>query len=102
MLVNKLTTPEVWILKLSNSDEVIAKIVDYDNDEYFVTNPYVLVAGQKGLQFSPMLLMGDIDSRVSINKSNVVARCKPSKSMLESYEQSTSAIALPIKQGIII
>jgi len=102
MLISKIPVGSIMVFKLSNSDEVIAKIVEYDDKDFIVESAFVLIMGQKGMQFSPMLIMAEPDSKVTINRSNIVARCPPSKTMLGAYEQATSAIVLPSKQGIIM
>jgi hypothetical protein len=101
MLVQK-NKDEIVILKMCNGDEIITKITNTLVNEYTVENPFVLIMGQQGMQFSPMLIMGDGDEPVTINKNSVVARAKPSKTMLTSYESATSKIAIPSKPGIII
>lgn len=101
MLVSK-QTPEIFVLKLSNSDEIIVNVLSQDANEYTVENPLVLIMAQQGMQFSPMLIMGDEGAPQYISKAHVVSRTKPSVSMLASYEKATSKIALPTKQGIIL
>ena len=101
MLVQK-NKSEIAILKLCNGDEVITKITDSTDLEYTVESPFVLIMGQQGMQFSPMLIMGDVDHPVTINKCSVVARTKPSKNMATGYENATCTIAVPAKSGIII
>lgn len=95
-------SPEILILKLSNSDEIIVNVLSQDDAEYTVENPFVLIMGQQGMQFSPMLIMGEEGATQYISKAHVVSRTKPSANMLEGYKKSTTKIVLPAKQGIIV
>lgn len=102
MLISKNTKPEISIFKLSNGDEVVASIQEFDGAEYKVENPFVLINTQTGPQFAPMLMMADLEATTSIYASSVVARCKPSPAIVTGYEKSTSKIMLPPQQGIIV
>ena len=101
MLIEKQKV-DISILKLCNGDEVIAKVIGTNDQEYTVENPFVLIMAQQGMQFSPMLIMGDPESEVQILRASVVAKAKPAKGMLTGYESATSKIAMPQKQGIIV
>jgi hypothetical protein len=102
MLVQKQNIPNIQVLKLDSGEEIIANIVQHDADNYWVNNPFVLIAGQSGLQFSPYLLMADPNAKVKIFRSHVLAECDPSKGILDGYEKATSTLVLPQKQGIIV
>lgn len=101
MLIEK-NKDSVRILKLINGDEVIAKVTSQTDGDLIVENPFVLIMGQQGMQFSPMLIMGDPDVPVTLYKSSIAANAAPAKNMLQGYEKATSKIAIPSKQGIII
>lgn len=101
MLVQR-NKEEVRILKMVNGDEVIAKVTSQSDTEFVVENPFVLIMGQQGMQFSPMLIMGDPEVPVTLYKSSIVANADPAKGMLQGYEKATSKIAIPTKPGIII
>lgn len=102
MLVAK-NSPEILVLRLVNNDEIITNVIQQDDKEYIVENPFILIMTQEGgMQYSPMLVMGEAGAPITIYKSGVVARTIPSKKMKDVYEKSTQKIVMPIKQGIII
>ncbi|PWU00804.1 MAG: hypothetical protein C5B52_08275, partial [Bacteroidetes bacterium] len=86
--------PEIRVLKLNNGEEVIAQVKSRSDSGLSVEKPYILVATQKGAQFSPFLLMGDLDASVLIYTRNIIAECRPSKDFLEGYERAISPIVL--------
>jgi len=58
---------KIYTLKLSDSTEVIAKIVKADAFSVDITNPMSLVPTQQGLQMLPSLMSADPDKNVTIN-----------------------------------
>jgi len=45
-------TNKVYTLKLTNADEVVAKVIEDNTDHYVVENPLSAVPTEKGIQYN--------------------------------------------------
>ena len=93
---------ELILARLSNGEELIAKIIPGGNDEYLLIRcPRVVRIiqesnGQAAIQLVPPMLMGDDAATYKLNWSGVVIYSgKPDPAKEKYYLQSISSIALP-------
>lgn len=91
--------PYIGVFKLSSGDEFISRVVEETSTEYTFEKPRCLVPTQNGLQFAPLMMLGDVNANVVIPKPLI--RTKPSDALLSQYESVISSILLPKKSGII-
>ena len=99
MLLQKQTMPYVGVFKISSGEEFIGKVVNETATSYTISKPLCMVGTDKGFQFAPFIMMGDMDSDVELPKP--VIKTRPNNKILEQYETATSPIALPKKSSII-
>jgi hypothetical protein len=103
MLVNKNLTGSIVCFKISNGDEVIAKIVSETAEGWVLSRPCTLIPSTQGLSFIQSLMAIDIDTQVPLNRVSVILGPVPVVEQLESYYiQSTTSISTPDKSGIIV
>jgi len=94
----------VVVMKLTNGDEVIAKVIDVSDTHFEVNNPRVLMlqdagGGRMGASFVPMLLLGE-DEGIIINRSGIAAwTYKVAKAHSDHYLQSVSNIEIVSSLG---
>jgi len=94
------TVPYVGIFKLNSGEEFIGKVVDETATMYTIAKPLCMVGTDKGFQFAPFIMMGDMDADVKLPKP--VIQTKPNGKILEQYESATSPIAMPKQSSIIV
>lgn len=99
LLQKQQTVPYIGVFKLNSGEEFIGKVVAETDSVYTISKPLCMVPTDKGFQFAPLVMMGDLDEDIILPKPVILAR--PNKQILDQYETSTSAIALP-KRGSII
>lgn len=95
----KKDTPYINIFKLNSGEEFIAKVVEETMIEFVVIKPLCMIPTEKGVQFAPLMMMGDMGSKVSLPKP--VIHTDPDEKLKELYESSISPIVLPQKKSII-
>jgi hypothetical protein len=78
----------------------IGKVVAETATMYTVSKPLCMVGTDKGFQFAPFIMMGDMDADVEVPRPAI--QTTPNEKILEQYEAATSPIALPKKGSIII
>lgn len=95
----KQEVPYIGVFKLSSGDEFISRVIDENALEYTFEKPRCLVPTQNGLQFAPLMMLGDVNANVIIPKPLI--HTKPSDALLSQYESVISGIVLPKKSSII-
>jgi FAD/FMN-containing dehydrogenase len=108
LIENKPTTNDVVCIKLSNGDELIAKIADQNPQTLFVTKPMLMIlsqdprTGQPGVQMAPFWIMGaDSSVKFPIAQNHVVCMVKANADATKNYISQTSGIAIP-SSGLIV
>jgi len=108
LIENKPTTNDVVCIKLSNGDELIAKIADQNPQTLFVTKPMLMIlsqdprTGQPGVQMAPFWIMGaDSSVKFPISQNHVVCMVKANADATKNYISQTSGIAIP-SSGLIV
>jgi len=71
----KIELNKVYTLKLTNADEVVAKIVEDNADHYVVENPLSAVPTEKGIQLIFTVFTGDPKQNITINKTAIAMIC---------------------------
>lgn len=95
MLIDKgITVGEVVTMKLTSGEEVIAKLVEDNNDYYKVSKPMVLSMTAQGIGMAPYLFTVNPDKDIKIFKSNITVSEVTDKQFADSYTQGTTGIAL--------
>lgn len=103
MLIEKSIQPnEVVSLKLSNGDEIIAKLVERTETTVTVSKPLLMIlsadpqTGRPGVQMAPFFMLGaDKDSKFPINKSHIMCMMLANAEAKAGYTQNTTGLAIP-------
>lgn len=96
----QLNIHEVYSIKISNGDEIVAKVVADDGDTITVSNPLTVIPGRDGIQLMPSLFTADLDTFVTVNKANISMFANVREQVRDSYIESTTGIA-PVRKQII-
>jgi hypothetical protein len=91
---------DVKIVKLSNSQEIIAKIMSSDDQTINVESPLVLQpmrSSETSLSIGmvPFTWAGRPDSWIGLNKSHVLCIMEPEEELKTQYLAGLSGITLP-------
>ena len=103
MLIDKpITENDIVSIKLSNGDEIIAKLSEITESKITITKPLLMVlsqdprTGQPGVQMAPFWMMGsDPSSKYAINRSHVIVVTKSNTDAASSYISQTTGLAMP-------
>ena len=88
----KLEAGKVYTLKLHNADEVVAKIVEDNDDNIVVTQPLSAVPTEKGVQLIFTVFTSDPKENITINKSAIVMICQTREEVSDHYIEATTGI----------
>ena len=91
---------KIYSLRLSDSSEIICKIVSTDSNETIISNPFSLIPTQQGVQLLPAMMSADETKNVTINTNNITIYTETNKDIIASYIQASTGIVTPTK-GIL-
>ena len=91
---------KTYSLRLSDSSEIICKIVSSDSNETIISHPFSLIPTQQGVQLLPAMMSADETKNVTINTNNITMYTETNKDIIASYIQASTGIVTPTK-GIL-
>ena len=97
----KLELDSIYTIKISNGDELVAKITGEDDATYTVTRPLTVVPGREGIQMIFSLFTANPDKNVSINKTAVAMICQTREEVGDHYLEATTGLK-PVRKPSII
>lgn len=102
MLINKgYSNGDIVAFKLVNGDEIVARIVDSNGDNWKVDRPCTVVPSQQGIGLMQSLFSADLNTPVEIRREHVMMHA-PVIAQLEShYIQTTTGIETVPKGSIL-
>jgi len=86
---------DIVAIKLVTAEEVIAKVVEEDDNSIKVSKPMMLVHTPKGLAMSQFLMMQDVKDAIEISTSNIIAITKANSVASSQYSQTVTSIKAP-------
>ena len=81
-------------LKLTSSEEVIARFVEEDDTSITVEKPMALMMAQNGPGLGPFTFTVNPDAQLKLNKTGILFVTKSDPEMAKQYIESTSGIAM--------
>ena len=97
----KLEIGNVYTIKLTNADEVVAKIVEINDDHYVVAQPLSAVPTEKGIQLIFTIFTADPKENITINKTAVAMICTTAEQVSDHYLEATTGIK-PVRNSKIL
>ena len=103
MLVSKsrYEPDDIISFKLTNGDEIVAKLVEETDTTYVVSKPTVVIPSPQGLGLIQAMFSGNMEKKIEINKSHVVMSIETVHKMRDYYIQTTTGIQ-PVSKGSIV
>ena len=81
-------------IKVSNGDELVARLVETKPNGYLVSKPLAIMATPQGIGLGPFSFTVNPDTKIEINKHAVVFIAKTDSDMAKQYISSTSGIKM--------
>ena len=93
---------KVYTFKLTNADEVVAKVIEINDIHYVVSQPLSAVPTEKGIQLIFTIFTGDPNENITINKTAVAMICQTRDEVSDHYLEATTGIKAVRKPSIIM
>jgi hypothetical protein len=93
MLVsNKYEKDDTITFKLTNGDEIIAKIVEDNDREFIVSKPCTVMPSQQGIGLIQSLFTSELNKSIAIDKSHVMMHAPTISDIEAHYLKTTTGI----------
>lgn len=97
----KIEKNQVHSFKFVSGEEVIARVMDFDNDWISVSDPVAVAPGPQGMGLIPAMFTVDHDQTIAINIHNCVLVGHTDESVRVKYIQATTGLTVPDKKIVM-
>lgn len=98
---SKIADGDIASFKISNGDEIVAKIISQTDSTYTLSKPCLVVPSERGIGLMQAMFSGDPDKDVELNKSSIMMSALTIDQLQMHYIKTTTGIE-PITRGGII
>ena len=92
---------DIWTIKLTSGEELVAKIIEIYDDHYMVDKPVSVAPTAQGMQLIPSVFTANTDDLIKINTSAITLMAKTSSDVRDSYVNATSKVKVPEKKIVL-
>ena len=93
MLVSpKYERDEIVTFKLVNGDEIVAKVVEENDNGFTISKPCTVMPSQRGIGLLQSLFTSDLSKNVVLDKKHVMFHASTQKEVESHYIQTTTGI----------
>jgi hypothetical protein len=97
----KLEAKEIYTFKLVTGEEVVAEVLEVEDDHYIISKPTTIMPNNEGkMQMVPSAFTMELDADVQINTSAIAMIFVANESVKASYKKATTGIEVPEKKII--
>jgi len=96
----KLEINTIYSIKLNTGEDLVAKIVEINQDHLLIEHPIMTVLSQQGLQMMPGLFSANLDKSIRLNNSSWAMIAETREDVRNSWIQATTGIT-PVSKQII-
>lgn len=90
--VKKYDAHDIVTFKLVNGDEVVAKIIEDQEDAFLVSKPTTVVPSNQGIGLVQSLFVADLSKDIAIAKAHVMMHAPVVDKMRDHYIQTVTGI----------
>jgi len=101
LLKHDYTEGNIVSFKLVNGDEILARVLNSNNDSWTITKPLTVVPSEKGLGLVQSMLTMSLDDSVELQRSAVAMHTLTVAELGDHYILTTTGIQ-PVTRGSII
>jgi len=98
----EITKDEIYTFKLSSGEEVVAKVVEIDNNFLTITEPVSIgPSPQGGLGLVPSMFTYNNREKVRLNTSSITLLGQTDDAVKTKYIEATTGLKVPEKKVIL-
>jgi hypothetical protein len=101
MNTKTLAPGSILTFKLNSGEELVAKVVHADEQDFAIEHPVSIAPGPQGMALMPSLFTGDMSKPIQLNINSVALIAKTDQSVAAKYIEATTGIQVPGKKIIM-
>ena len=92
---------EIYSIKLSSGEEVVAKITRADDTTVDLSDPVSVAPGPQGMGLMPSMFTADPGLQITLNTSTITMYCETADPVKMKYIEATTGIKVPSKKIVL-
>ena len=101
MNINTLNAGTIYTFKLNSGEELVAKVIDANQDNFEIEHPVSIAPGPQGMGLVPSLFTGNMSNPIQLNINSVALVAETDESVAAKYIEATTGIRVPDKKIIM-
>jgi len=101
MNTNLLTPGTIYTFKLNSGEELVAKIVDANRDNFEIEHPVSIAPGPQGMGLVPSMFTANMSKTIQLNITSVALVAETDSAVAAKYIEATTGISVPDKKIIM-
>lgn len=98
--MNKLEKDGIYSFKLTSGEELVARVVEHDENLCRIENPITIALSSKGLQMIPSMMSSESQQIVELNTNSVVMTAQARTDIANHWIEATTGIK-PVSKQIL-
>lgn len=99
--MKNLEVNEIYTLKLSSGEEVIAKVISIGENTLELSDPLSVAPNPQGMGLMPSMFTSDHEKSVTLNTSAVTMFCQTADQVRAKYIEATTGIVTASKKVLV-
>lgn len=92
---------EVYTFKLNSGEELIAKVVSFDEKYLLISEPVSVAPGPQGMGLVPSMFTANPKDEIRLNTNSVAVYGLTDDNVKSKYIEATTGISVPSKKLIL-
>jgi hypothetical protein len=92
---------EVYSIKLTSGEELVAKVIALENDILELSEPLSIAPNPQGMGLMPSMFTADHRKNVLLNTKNITMSCLTDDQIRSKYTEATTGITTPSKKIVM-
>ena len=101
LVTNKYDKDDIVTFKIVNGDEIVAKIVEEQDNAFIIVKPTTVMPSQQGIGLMQSLFTSDLSKNITLDKKHVMMHSPTVKDVQNHYIKTTTGIEPVSNSGII-
>ena len=96
-----LTANTIYTFKLNSGEELVAKVLEINDNTFFIEHPVSIAPGPQGMGLVPSMITANMDKSVQLNINSVALVAETDDAVSAKYIEATTGITIPDKKIIM-
>lgn len=100
-MINKIEINEVYTFKITSGEEIISKVVGFEDHYVLLSEPLSVAPNPQGMVLMPSMFTAEHDKIVPLNTNTITMYCVTADPIRIKYIEATTGIATTSKKIVM-